>query len=222
MTDTTETKGDLFSTTIPALFSFPNLLEAKRVSKSMKEEPKFSVNVEFDLDSPDLARLKAEIGRVAKAKWPGMNIGEAISSGKLIVPLSSGDKLAEKAKVKGKSRDWSLGKSVLTSRSQFEPQISAVVNGKLEDFEGARRPLFKQYEYTGALGLVQVNLVAYDAVGDDGKPGVTAYLNMVCVTSKGPKLAGGGASAAEVFKGYVGTTSDEDPTGGEGAAQDTW
>jgi len=52
---------------------------------------------------------------------------------------------------------------------------------------------------------------------------VTAYLNMVCVTEKGPKLAGGGQSASEVFKGYIGTTSQEDPTGGEAAAGgDAW
>lgn len=218
---TTETKGDLFSSSVPVLVSFPNLLEAKRVSKSQKEEPKFSANFEFEPDHVDLARIKAEIGRVAKAKWPGKDIGEAIKSGALVVPLTSGDKLATKAKDKGKTRDWSVGKTVLTARSQFEPQLSAVNAGKLEEFEGDKRPLFKQYEYTGAFALFQVNLVAYDAVGEDGKPGVTAYLNMVCVTKKGPKLAGGGASAAEVFKGYVGAASDEDPTGGAGAGDET-
>jgi hypothetical protein len=207
---------------VPELISFPNLLEAKRVSKSLKEEPKHSVSVEFEPSNPDLGKIKAEIGRVAAAKWPGLDIGQAIKAGDLVVPLTSGDKLAAKAKEKGKSRDWSIGRTVLTARSQFEPQLSAVENGKLREFEGAARPQFKQYEYTGVKGLVQVNLQAYDAVGETGKPGVTAYLNMVCVTEKGPRLAGGGQSAKDVFKAYVGQDSNEDPTGGDTGPSTAW
>lgn len=214
-----DTEANLFNSTVPALMSFPNLLTAKRVSKSQKEEPKFSASFEFEPDHVDLVRLKGDIGRVAKAKWPNLDVGQAIRDGSLVVPITAGDKLAEKAKVKGKSRDWSRGKQVLTCRSQYEPSLSAVENGVLREFEGATRPTFKPYdEYTGNSALFQINLQAYDAVGDDGKPGVTAYLNMVCVTTKGPRLAGGGQSAAEVFKGYVGTASAEDPTGGEPAA----
>jgi len=127
---TEDTKSDLFDTKEPALISFPNLLEAKRVSKSAAEKPKFSINVEFDDDSTDLSRLKSEIGRVAKAKWPGLNVGEAIRDGSLVVPITSGDKLVAKAEAKGKKREWSKGKQVLTARSEFDPTLASVIGGK--------------------------------------------------------------------------------------------
>lgn len=222
MTDQVST-ANLFQMQEPALISFPNLLVPARVSKSPKEEPKYSISIEFEPDHADLAKLKAEIGRVAAAKWPGKDIGEAIRTGALMVPITAGDKLAAKAKEKGKAREWSVGKQVLTARSQHEPALAAIENGAARNFTGYTRPLFKTYDkVTGNFGLVEVNLQAYDGVGDDGKPGVTAYLNAVIITSVGPKLAGGGRVASEVFKSYVGANSDEDPTGGEAKPSTAW
>lgn len=199
----------LYNTTAPALLSFPNLLEAKAVMRGGKArgEPKYSINIELAADHPDLKPMKAKMVAVARAKWPGVDLST------LTFPITDGDKLADKAAAKGKDREWSRGLAVLTSRSQFEPQLAAVVNGALKDFADASRAAAKPYFYNGVNGLVEVNFVAYDAVDDDGKPGVTAYLQKVCSLNTGKKLSGG-QSASEVFKGYVGLKSATDPTAG--------
>lgn len=220
MTDTQENAG-VFSSSKPCLGSFLNVVEARRVTKSSKEEPKFSGNFEHEDGHPDIAAMRAKIVEVARAKWPSMNIGEAIKSGSLLVPLGSGDKLADKAKLKNREREWSRGKTVLTARSQFQPQLSYVEGGRLVELGDQSAVVAAKAKFeTGKMVLYQVNFVAYDAVGE-GKPGVTAYLNMVCSTGFGEKLIKGGPSAAEVFKGYMGLESHEDPTGA-GASDDNW
>lgn len=226
----TDTAG-VFSASRPTLGSFLNVVEAKKVTKSSKEEPKFSGNFELDADNPDLAGARATIAAVARAKWPSLNIGEAIKAGTLLVPLASGDKLADKAAAdnanpahknyrKDRLREWSRGKQVLTARSQFQPNLSYVENGRLVELADQAAVVQARSKFdTGKQVLFQVNFVAYDAVGE-GKPGVTAYLNMVCSTGVGEKLISGGPSAAEVFKGYMGLESTEDPTGG--ASDTNW
>lgn len=196
----------------PVMTSFPQLFEAKAVMRKGKPtgEPKFSANFEFHPvnDKAELDALKAKAAAVAKAKWPGRDLKE------LAFPFTSGDKLADKAKAKGKDREWSRGLVVLTSRSKFQPQLSIFENGKIIDLDSdVLLAAHKSKFYNGVQTLAQVNFVAYDAVDDDGKAGVTAYLNKVLSINKGAKLSGG-ASAAETFKGYVGLASDEDPTAG--------
>lgn len=198
-----------YTLTVPVPTSFPNLLEAKAVMRNGKAtgDPKYSDNFEFEPEHPDLPKLKATAVAVARAKWPGVDIST------LKMPFSDGSKLADKAKAKGKDREWSRGKIVLTARSKYPAQLVAIVNSAMKEFEGASFPLAKPYFYNGVECLARVNFVAYDAVDDDGKPGVTCYLQMVCSLNKGTKHSGG-QSAAEVFKGYVGIVSNEDPTSG--------
>jgi len=199
--------GGIYNLTSPVQSAFPNLIEARAVGKKGKEvgKPKYSLNFCFPSDSSDLAALKALAVKLAKEKWPGVDIKT------LRFPFSSGDKLADKAKAGGKDAEFYRGKAILVSRSQYEPRLSGIENGKVVDYEGPARIAAKPKFYNGVEVLAQVNLVAYDAVGEDGKPGVTAYLNMVLTTNKGAKLSGG-ASAAEVFKGYAGSVTTEDPT----------
>lgn len=204
--DTDPKRSGVFGLNAPQLGSFLNLAEPRRVSKSLKEEPKYSINVEIPDDHPVLAAARGKISAVARAKWPGKDIGAAIKDGSLQVPLSNGNALAEKAIAKGKSREWSRGKQVLVARSQFQPEISIVSGGKAVVLN--EDPLLatkcKEFFYTGALILVELNFAAYDAVGTDGKPGVNAYVNIVCSTCKGEKLIKGGDRSAEAFKGYIG------------------
>lgn len=205
-----QTEGQVTLTKAVTL-TFPNLLEAKSVMRNGKAtgDPKYSANFEFEPDSEDLAALKAEMVKVARAKWPGCDLKT------IAFPIANGDKLADKAKARDKDREFSRGKAVLTARSKYQPRLSVIEGGKVRELEGdAIVATGKQVFYSGVKALAQVNLVAYEPVQDDGKPGVTAYLNMVCSTNKGTKLTGG-ASAADVFKGYIGSTSDEDPTGGD-------
>lgn len=200
----------LFSLTIPVVMAHPNLFEAKAFGPKGKESgtPKFSANLLLDPESEDLKGMKAVAAKVARAKWPTRPFAE------LSFPFTSGDKLADKATAKKKDGEFNRGKVVIAGRSKFEPRLAAIVNGKVVDFEGEARIANKSKFFFGAEVLAQLNFVAYDGVGNN-PDGVTAYLNMVLATGKGTKIAGG-ASAAETFKGYVGSTTTEDPTGGAG------
>lgn len=206
----TESKEGRISLTVPTTMTFPNLLEAKAVQKNGKPtgEPKFSANFEFSGDHVDLPRLKAEAVAVAKAKWPGRDLKT------LAFPFTSGDKLADKAKERSKDREFSRGKAVLTARSKFQPRLSLIEGGRAVDLEDeAAIKLHGKKFYSGVQALAQFTFTAYDGVGNN-PDGVNAYLDLVLSLNKGERLAGGGPSAAEVFKDYVGTVSNEDPTGG--------
>lgn len=205
-----ENQEGVVNTTSPMTMTFPNLLEAKAVEIKGKPsgEPKFSANFEAAPDHPDIAVLKQKAAAVARAKWPGRELKE------LAFPFNDGSKLADKAKAKGKDREFSRGKVVITARSKFQPRLSVIDGGRLVDLDEALLPVHKGKLYSGVDALAQFNFVAYDGVGNN-PDGVTAYLNMVVSLNKGTKLSAG-QSAAEVFKGYVGLASPEDPTAGMG------
>lgn len=208
-----EKTAGLFTFTHPVLIAHPHLFDPKRAkNRAGKEtgEPKFSVNLVVPADHPELEAFKKHLVKTARGKWVDRPMSE------LKLPISSGDKLADKRKEKsGKDDgDYQRGKAVIVSRSKYAPQLSAHVDGRLIEFTDETKGNAKKYFYFGVEACVQVNCVAYDAVDDDGKPGVTAYLQSVMSTNKGKKIAGGGQSAAETFKGYVGKTTGEDPTAG--------
>ena len=201
----------------PVTLTFPNLLEAKAVQRNGKPtgDPKFSGNFEFEAGHPDLDALKRKALERAKAKWPGRDIGAEIKAGTFQWPFSNGAKLADKAKLKGKDREFSRDKTVLNSRSKFQPRLSIIEGGKMVDLESD--DVIKMHGkkfYSGTEVLAQFNFQAYDGVGSNGLDGVTAYLDMVLTLNRGQKVAGGGPSAADVFKGYAGSVTDEDPTTG--------
>jgi len=196
-----------FTSGVTAMFT-KNLFVA-RTFKDKKGnpvgEPKYDGTFEIDANHPDLKPLKALCVEVARAKWPGVDLST------LQFPIQNGDKIADKQKAKGKDRESARGKAVLIARSQYEPRLSVVQNGTISDYEGDRRPLAKPFFYDGVSVLVEVNLEAYDGVGAN-PDGVTAYLNMVCSLNKGERIGSAGRPAAEVFKGYAGNLSTEDPT----------
>ena len=225
MSDQKEPKHTFVSLT-PTTGTFLNVLEPKAVMKNGKAtgDPKYSANFEFDLDHVELKAVKDLAVKAAKEKWPGRAIGKESSKKDengnpkqptFIFPWTLGDDLAEHAKKRGKNREFSRGKLVLTARSKYEPRLSAIINGRMVDLEGDARAKSKNLFYTGVQVLFQVSFQAYDGVGANGLDGVTAYLDHVVSLNKGEKLISGGPSAAEVFKGYVGTTTDEDPTSGD-------
>jgi hypothetical protein len=222
----------------PVLCSFPNLDEPKRVSKSLKEEPKFSLGLEFAPDSEDLKAIRAKVMSQALAFASSNDgasfravagnsvesIAAAIKSGAIKTCIEDGDKLAAKAEAKGKKRDWSKGLKVVTARSQNWPNCGIIANGEivqLDDRSQVRLHKAKFF-YTGVKIVAELDIVAYNAVGEDGKPGVTAYITSVLSTGKGEKLAGSAPSLADTFRGYVGLESDEDPTGATAGADADW
>lgn len=209
----TQAKIDgIYNLTFPVVMSFPNLFEAKPFMKNGKAqgEPRFSANLIIDANHPDLKPMKELAAKLAKQRWPDKPFSE------LAFPFASGDKLAEKRKTKGKDDAENLrGKVVLNAKSKYEPRLSYLENGKIVDLETeTAKQMAKGKFYSGVEILAQLNFVPYDPIGETAKGGVTAYLNMVLSTCKGKRLTGG-QNASDVFKGYVGGASSEDPTAGD-------
>lgn len=210
MSEETKNEG-LFTISEPTLSSFPNIDKPRAVKRKGKDtgEPKYSLSWEFEPDSEVLKALKAKIVAVARAAKPGIDVKT------LKLPITSGDKLADKAKEKGKDREWSRGKVVLTARSKYPPRAGHIVSGAVVEIEvEPNSAAIKKSFYTGVLALGEVNFQYYDPINDGDPPGVTAYLNSVLSLDKGKRLTGG-KSMAETFKGYIGTSTDEDPTLGD-------
>jgi hypothetical protein len=211
MADETEASG-IVTLMEPVVMTNPNLLVPRKFKdKRGKEtgEPKFSAAFQFRPDSADLKSLKAAAGRVARAKWPGRDLKE------LAMPFKNGDELADNAKKDKKDREHYRGFVVVNARTVYEPRLSGMENGEVVDYEGDARKIAEKKFYSCVEVLAQVNMVAYDGVGNN-PDGVTAYLNMVFTTNKGKKLKGKGASGATVFKGYAGTLTAENPLTGAG------
>lgn len=198
----------VFNLTAPVVMSHPNLFEARAFGKKGKEngEPKYSANYVFDPDHPDLKPMKELAAKIAKARWPGREFNT------LKFPFSAGTKLADKRKEKsGKDDgDFQRGKVVIAARSKYQPKLSGIENGKVVDYEGDAIIKNKGKFYFGVETLAQFNFQPYDGVGSN-PDGITVYLNMVFTTNKGKKLSTGGQSASEVFKGYAGKATTEDP-----------
>lgn len=220
-----------FDSMVPWTGTFLNLDKPRTITQSPREVPKFSGNFEIEKGGPEDKRIRAAIVEAARQLWPAMDIGEAIREGRLNVPISDGDKLADKAKQKsadtGKKRDreWSRGKVVLIARSkdEFPPAVTIRENGAttvLETLDAVSRAKGK-FLYTGVQCLFGVRLNAYEAVGSDGKPGVNAYLEAVESLGTGERFIAQ-KDRTERFRGYIGLEKNEDPTGGSDAAGGEW
>lgn len=201
--------------TSPAVLLFGNLFEPRIVGNKnqTKGTPKYDITLGLSPDHADITAIKALALKAAKEKWPGRDIAGQWKEGIFKFPFTDGNKLAAKAEQKGKDGDLYRGKIVLVARSQYEPNLAAVVNGKLVDFNDQNRATAKPYFYRGAEVFALLNFQAYDG-GGDNPDGVTAYLQQVVSLNKGDRL-GKQVSAAETFKDYIGSVSGTDPTGGE-------
>lgn len=213
-----------FDSLVPWTATFLNLDKPRTITGSSREVPKFSCNFEIEKGSTEEARVRAAIVAAARQLWPNMDVGAAIREGRLNVPLSDGDKLADKAKQKSadtgkkREREWSRGKVVLIARSkdEYPPAVTFRENGQTvecETLDAVSRAKGK-YLYTGVQCLFGVRLNAYEAVGTDGKPGVNAYLEAVESLGVGEKLIAQ-KDRTERFRGYIGLEKNEDPTGAD-------
>ena len=222
MTDA-KTEG-LFQLTQPVVMSFPNLFVPKPYMENgkAKGDPKYSCNLNFEAASSDLEAIKKLAAKLARAKWPDkpffVTTTDGVKIQQIFFPFASGDKLADDRKAKGKNDgEYTRGKVVIAARSKFAPILS-YFDGKIIDLTtDMAKEAAKGRFYSGVEVLAEINLVPYNGVGNDGKPGVAAYLNRVMSTGKGVAISGG-KSSAETFKGYVGSVSTDNPMAPGGAA----
>lgn len=215
----------LFSTTEPVILDFPNLFEPKPFidpdTGKARGEPKYGGNFILEVDSADLLSMKQLAIKLAKAKFPGRDIVAEYKAGKFMMPFQDGTALADARKEKKNKDDaaYLRGKCVIQAKSKYPTKLSGIVNGKVVDYDETTIIPAKKTFFSGAKVLVQFNFVAYNKVGANGLDGVTAYLNSVLTTGKGDRLSGA-PPASEVFKDYVGSVSDEDPTTGSSLNDD--
>ncbi len=216
-----------FSLTKPVVLSHPALFEAKAFQKNGKDsgEPRFGCSLSFDPDSPDFKAIKAIAVTAAKAKWAGRDIAGEYKAGTFKMPWTPGDALADRRAKKlataGKeddgSGDFQRGKMILKTSSKYQPVLSVISpTNRLETLDLTTEALILLYRkqfYFGVEVLADLKLQGYEGVGAN-PDGVSVYVNMVLSTNRGEKLSRG-ASTAEVFKGYLGQASAEDPTAGE-------
>lgn len=190
----------------PVRALFCNVLNARKFKKNGKEVGEEKFDATFVLMADDLKDIKDKAIAVARAKWPGRDLKE------LKFPFKQAEKQAEKAKSRKPGADVSIytpGTFIMAARSKYGPQLCYLDGKKVVEFSEANRALAKSKFYNGCWVVPQLNFVPYTGDTDDG---VTAYLDAMLWVKDGERI--GGVSAAEAFKGYVGTVSGEDPTGG--------
>jgi hypothetical protein len=193
---------------------FGNLITPAKVGKKGqgKGEPVYSASVLLKPDSPDLTGLKAVAARVAKAQWPGRNLGE------LKFPFSSGEKEAEKAKAKGKDGSFYLGHVLFKAYTgeQYPPALVVPAGGQLKVLEGPDRVIIGKVKfYNGCKVGLAVSFKAYNGQDDGGvgpQSGVKAWLSSVVWLGDGDRIGG---RATETFRHFAGAVSAENPLGDE-------
>lgn len=194
-----------------------------------KGEAKYQSTIVFDADHPDYLAMKALTLKLSKAKWPGKDVQAEVKERNFKLPFTSGDSTIAKAKKKAQdagktydgNMDWLAGKILVKSSSKFLPQLSVFENKQIIELNSPELlAKHKKAFYSGVLGLSELAFVPYDAVGDDGKDGVTTYLQSFFSLNRGEKHGGGGVSAAEKFSAYAGQLSEQDPTAGQNDMDD--
>jgi hypothetical protein len=205
----------------PIRAGFSNIVSARQFQKEgqNKGDPRFDATFLLAPDSPDLIALKDLVIAEAHALNPGKRLvarrltQEELDAGavEITVPWKDGTHLANKAKEAGKDQEFFRGMVAIKASSKYAPALSGIEGGKIIEYTNpeARATLDKLF-YSGAFMIPHVALHSYKA-RDDKPGGVGLYLNAVCFIKHGPRLGGQRVNAAEVFKGYAGTVSAEDP-----------
>lgn len=239
MTTEQKDKPQDFNFTTAHIGSYADIMEPRAFQKNgqKKGEPKYSCTFAVDptpvlknvngkeVDMSDLAQLKREVVKLLQSKAPGKKFvmrrltQEELDAGNVVevqVPWKDGTKFADAEKAKGKDAEYARGKVLVKGSSKYQPALSAIVDKKLVEFDTPESIVAaKKYFYSGAYMVPSFGLHWYK--GDEGKPdGVSLYFNAVMFAKNGPRLGGRQANAADTFKGYIGSISEEDPTAGAG------
>jgi hypothetical protein len=168
------------------------------------EEPKYQVEVLLDREDLDALVIKAK--EVAKASFPGQDIKTMLLS-----RFKSTDSIIAEKRAAGKDFSrYKPGQWALKLWSKNPPSLAYSKDGKATNVTDANRALVSDVFYHGCWVALGINFAAYNK---NGNKGVTAYVDMAAKVKDDQRF--GGRDAAEAFKGYIGTITQEDPTGGQ-------
>ena len=175
-------------------------------SRDAKPDEVAKYQVEVLLDKDDLTALSAKAIAVAKASFPGQDIKAMLTSRfKRTDEIIAEKQAAEKDYSRYKPGMW-----VLKAWSNNPPSLAYNKDGKATNVTEATRALVSDVFYHGCWVALGLNFAAYNK---NGNRGITAYVDMAAKVKDDVRF--GGRDAAEAFKGYIGTVSAEDPTGGQ-------
>lgn len=216
-----------FDFTHPVRASFCHVVtpSAYKDKKTGKEaEPRYSAQLIFAPDHPDVKGLKDAMLEAAQATWPSRNIREALQEKTLKMPLLTGEGLIARRtaelKKEGKPYDEKLdhlkGFLVLKTSSKQMPSLAFIEKGRIIDvISEAQIAQHKAKFYSGVECLISLNFTGYDAKAGTTEDSIATYLQAFVSLNKGERMGGGGAPASERFKGYVGQATEVDPTEGQ-------
>ncbi len=219
-----ERANGLYALTAPVTLLFPALVTPRKYKVRGKEtgEAKYGASFLVASDHPDLKPMKDHAIALAKAKWPGRDLGADVKGGSFKLPWTSGDvmiardnaKLQRENKPTSDRNAFMAGKVVFKASSKFPAVLSLLENGRMiENLQGAALEAAAGKFYFGCEVLAEFNFQPYDRVKEEDQDGVTCYLQQVVSLNKGTRLGGQIRSASDTFKGYVGASTLEDPTG---------
>lgn len=228
-----------FTTAVRGTYVHACTAEAFKKNGQAKGDPKYSATFIIDLTDPkqkfDFERLQQEVIGQLKLAYPGKKLvtGRALTQEELDagavsvnVPWFKGDREAERLAQKGKAQDGEIykGKMLVKTSSKYRPALDAIENKKVISFtdDAAIAAAEKKFFYSGAWFVPTFGLNIYPAKGNDNG-GVSLYFNGLLFVKNDQRLGGRTHNPAEAYKGYLGSISQEDPTGGaEELGEDTF
>lgn len=219
-----------FTTAVRGTYVHACTAEAFKKNGQAKGDPKYSATFIIDLTDPkqkfDFERLQQEVIGQLKLAYPGKKLvaGRALTQEELDagavsvnVPWFKGDREAERLAQKGKAQDGEIykGKMLVKTSSKYRPALDAIENKKVISFtdDAAIAAAEKKFFYSGAWFVPTFGLNIYPAKGNDNG-GVSLYFNGLLFVKNDQRLGGRTHNPAEAYKGYLGSISQEDPTGG--------
>jgi hypothetical protein len=215
MTD--DKNAGIFDTSHPMRLLWPKLVTAEQYKG--KGDYKFRASFLFPDDHPDAVPLKTLLAKLAKAKWPEAKLSLDKSKSDVSFAMSFGATEAAERAANGKDGSLYNGQFVIkaTAGKDYPPMVASFANGAFtpEVPSADMGPLVAKF-YSGVDVLAVLNFRAMEV---DRKKYVACYMNKIVSLNTGARI-GGGRSAAEAFKGYLGKLSAEDPTAGTVADDD--
>lgn len=162
-------------------FNYTNSLFTAQKPKTGEGKEKFSVVTIFSKDHPQVAAIKAELLKVAEAKWPGKgaDVLKQLAAGDRIC-LHDGDAKADKAGY--------AGNLFINASNELRPLVIGPTREALVAADG--KP------YSGSYGNIIVEFWAQD--NQFGKR-INASLLGVQHIKDGERLSGGGVASADDF-----------------------
>lgn len=234
MTEETFTRKpgtERFTTLEPVPMAYPHVVVPHVFKRAGKPtgDPFYSGDFCFKPDSEELKQIKAIWQRLCEESFPGRLAREAgerkaakaaglpAPTNHLRFPIQDGTALANE----DKKKEFLRGFAVISAKAYGDraPRLSGFANGAMVNYDDDAKKAHEKEFYAGVEVLVQFYFKTYEGTGkgeNKGRDGIAARLNMVFTTNKGKKFpTGSGPNPAEVFKGYQGKPSPEDPTAGQ-------